>query len=39
MAKVIEFYIPQNFRPKPEWLRSDQSGKLIELPTAVKKSA
>jgi hypothetical protein len=40
MAKVIEFYVPQNFKPTARWVPADQRGKLIEFPsTEVRKSA
>ena len=40
MAKVIEFYVPQNFKPTARWVPGDQRGKLIEFPsTEVRKSA
>jgi len=41
MARVIEFYVPQNFKPaKQHWLPLEQRGKIIEFQSAViKKSA
>jgi len=40
MAPVIEFYVPQNFKPKRHWVPADQRGRVIEFPRpAVKKSA
>jgi hypothetical protein len=40
MAKVIEFYVPQNFKPTARWVPVDQRGKVIEFPsTEVRKSA
>ena len=41
MARLIEFHVPQNFKPaKQRWLPSEQRGKIIEFQTAViKKSA
>jgi len=41
MARVIEFYVPQNFKPaKQRWLPQEQQGKIIEFKSAViKKSA
>jgi len=40
MARVIEFYVPQNFKPKRQWVPADQRGKVVEFPRlAVKKSA
>lgn len=29
MAKVIEFYIPDNFRKKAKWVSPEQWGKVI----------
>jgi hypothetical protein len=41
MARLIPFYVPQNFKPpKQRWLPLEQRGKIIEFQTAViKKSA
>jgi hypothetical protein len=40
MARVIEFYVPQNFKPTARWVPADQRGKVIEFPsTEVRKSA
>jgi hypothetical protein len=39
VAKVIEFYIPNNFRKNPKWVSREQRGKVIEFAPAVKKSA
>ncbi len=40
MAKVIEFYVPQNFKPTARWVPADHRGKLIEFPTTeVRRSA
>jgi hypothetical protein len=39
MAKVIEFYVPNNFRKKRLWIPAEQRGKLIEFPPTQKKSA
>jgi hypothetical protein len=40
MARVVEFYVPQNFKPKRQWAPAEQRGKLVEFPRpAVKKSA
>ena len=30
MAKVLEFYVPQNFKPTARWVLADQRGKVIE---------
>jgi hypothetical protein len=29
MAKVIEFYVPDNFRKKAKWISPEQRGKVI----------
>jgi hypothetical protein len=39
LAKVIEFYIPNNFRKSPESVYAEQRGKIIEFAPPVKKSA
>ena len=46
MAKVIEFYTPNNFfytpnnfRKSPKWVSAEQRGKIIEFAPPVKKSA
>jgi hypothetical protein len=40
MAKVIEFYVPQNFKATARWVPADQRGKVVEFPsTPVRKSA
>jgi len=39
VAKVIEFYIPNNFRKSVKWVSREQRGKLIEFPPPIKKSA
>ena len=39
MAKVIEFYIPQNFRRTTKWVPDVQRGKILELRRPTKKSA
>ena len=39
MAKVIEFYIPQNFRRTTKWVPDVQRGKILELRQQTKKSA
>jgi hypothetical protein len=33
MAKVIEFYIPDNFRRRVKWVSPEQRGKVIEFGT------
>jgi hypothetical protein len=39
MAKIIEFYIPQSFHKVSKWLPSDERGKVLTFPQAVRKSA
>ena len=39
MAKVIEFYIPKNFRKSFTWVPELQRGKIIEFCPQTKKSA
>jgi hypothetical protein len=39
MAKVIEFYVPKNFRKPLKWAPQLQCGKVIEFCSQRKKSA
>ena len=39
MAKVIEFYVPQNFRRPTKWVPDAERGKILELRPQTKKSA
>ena len=40
MAKIIEFYIPVNFKKKAaKWIPPEQNGKVIPFAMPVKKSA
>jgi len=40
MARVIEFYVPQSFKPNRRWVPVDERGKVVEFPRrAVEKSA
>ena len=39
MAKVIEFYIPKNFRRSTKWVPEIQRGKLLDFCPQTKKSA
>jgi len=39
VAKVIEFYIPKNFRKPVKWTPPLECGKVIEFCVPVKKSA
>jgi hypothetical protein len=39
MAKIIEFYIPSNFRKNDKWIPPQERGKIIEFNLPTKKSA
>ena len=39
MAKVIEFYIPNNFRKPMKWVPEVQRGKILEFYPPIRKSA
>jgi hypothetical protein len=39
MAKVIEFYVPKNFRKPLKWAPQLQLGRVIEFCSLTKKSA
>lgn len=39
MARVIEFYVPGNFRRSAKWIPPKQRGKVIQFPALQKKSA
>ena len=39
MAKIIEFYIPTNFRKDGKWISPQERGKIIEFSLHIKKSA
>jgi hypothetical protein len=40
IAKVIEFYVLQNFKATARWVPADQRGKVVDFPsTPVRKSA
>jgi hypothetical protein len=39
MAKIIEFYIPKNFRKSLKWVPELQRGKILEFCPETKKSA
>lgn len=40
MAKIIEFYVPSNFRKKAgKWIPPDEQGKVIPFSVPQKKSA
>ena len=38
MAKVIEFYVPNNFRSQLKWATQVQMGKVIEFPSVAERS-
>jgi len=38
-AKIIEFYIPSNFRKNDKWIPPQERGKIIEFSLPAKKSA
>ena len=39
VAKVIEFYIPDNSRKSMKWVPPELRGKIIEFASQIKKSA
>jgi len=39
VAKIIEFYIPSNFRWKRKWIPPQNRGKIIEFSLQTRKSA
>jgi hypothetical protein len=39
VAKIIDFYIPNNFRKNVKWVPPEQRGKIIEFASQIKKSA
>jgi len=39
MAKIIEFYIPKEFRKSAKWVPVEQRGQVIEFTLPPKKSA
>jgi hypothetical protein len=38
MAKVIEFYVPNNFRPQLKWVPQSQPGRVIEFRLETEKA-
>jgi len=34
VARVIEFYVPENFKSNRGWVPVDQRGKVVEFPRA-----
>jgi hypothetical protein len=39
MAKIIDFYIPSNFRKNDKWIPPQERGKVIEFILPAKKTA
>ena len=39
MSKVIEFYVPKNYRPQLKWVPEFEVGKVIEFPSESKITA
>ena len=39
MAKIIEFYVPQNFKNSRKWVPEPQLAKVLEFPQPTVKSA
>jgi hypothetical protein len=39
MARIIEFHIPADFRPKIKWVPQEERGRLVEFPSDLKKPA
>jgi hypothetical protein len=39
VAKVIEFYIPNDFRQSVKWVPPEERGKMIEFASQIEKSA
>jgi hypothetical protein len=39
VAKVIEFYIPNNFRENVKWVPLEKRGKIIEFVSQMQESA
>jgi hypothetical protein len=39
VAKVIEIYIPNNFRTSVKWVPLEKRGKIIEFVSQIQKSA
>jgi len=38
MAKVIEFYVPNSFRPQLKWASQSEMGKVIDFPSEAERS-
>jgi hypothetical protein len=39
MAKIIEFYVPQNFHKASKWFPQAERGKVLAFPLVGRKSA
>lgn len=39
VAKVIEIYVPNNFRKTVKWVPLEKRGKIIEFASQIQKSA
>lgn len=39
MARVIEFHIPSDFRPKMKWVPQEERGKILEFPGLKRATA
>jgi len=39
MAKIIEFFVPNNFTKKEKWIPPEEYGKVISFSLPQKKSA
>jgi hypothetical protein len=39
MAKILEFYMPSNFRKNDKWISLQERGKIFEFSLPAKKSA
>jgi hypothetical protein len=39
MARIVEFYIPENFKPKVNCVPQDEQGRLVVFPSNLEKPA
>jgi hypothetical protein len=39
MARIIEFHIPADFKPKITWVSQEDRGRLVVFPSDLKKPA
>jgi hypothetical protein len=39
MARMTEFHIPADFKPKIKWVPEGERGRLVVFPSNLKKSA